>query len=148
MDEMFTPETSPAADLGAPLEGELAFAEQMTEGGNPSFLPLFLFTLPPVVLSVLFEVLKSNTAAMDFWVRSCLAPVIQTIGKFWSIFPFSAAEVIIALGIAALVLWTLRAVVLLVKQRRLGAFLRRLLATVCALAWAWSIFCWSWNSIK
>ena len=110
-----------------------------------SFLKWMLVLIPPVVLSILFEVLKSNTAAMDFWVLSCLAPVIQTIGKFWSLFPFSVAEIIIALGVAALVLWPLRAVVLLVRQRRGRDFLRRVLAMVCALAWAWSLFCWSWN---
>ena len=162
MDEMFTPSVG-CAD-SSPTRGEPDFSPSHTysnslppcgggaerseaEGGTRkfAFLKWFLAILPPVVLSVLFEVLKSNTDAMDFWVHTCLAPVIQTIGKFWSLFPFSAAEVIIALGVAALVLWPLRAVVLLVKQRRLGAFLHRLLAMVCALAWAWSIFCWSWN---
>ena len=114
---------------------------------KPKFgwLKWLLALLPPVVLSILFEVLKHDTVTIDLWVHQFLSPAIQFIGKFWSFLPFSVAEVIIALAIAALILWPLRAVVLLIKQRRLGAFLRRLLAMACALAWAWSIFCWSWN---
>ena len=101
--------------------------------------------LPPAVLSILFEVLKHDTLTMDLWVQRFLAPVIQTIGKGWSFLPFSVAEVIIALAVAALILWPLRAVVLLVKQRRVWDFLRRIFAMSCAMLWAWGLFCWSWN---
>ena len=132
MDEMFTP--------------SVGCAENSPKGGAKwGVVKWLLAILPPVALSVLFEFLKYDTVTMDLWVHGYLAPVIQTIGQCWSALPFSVAEVIIALGIAALVLWPLRAVVLLVKQRRFRPFLRRLLAMVCALGWAWSIFCWSWN---
>ena len=114
---------------------------------KPKFgwLKWLLALLPPVVLSILFEVLKYDTVTMALWVHGYLAPVIQTIGKLWSFLPFSVAEVIIALAVAALILWPLRAVVLLVKQRRVWDFLRRIFAMSCAMLWAWGLFCWSWN---
>lgn len=135
MDEMYTPSVSPSDCHLSPEVGAKWSA----------IVKWLLALLPPVVLSVLFEVFKHDTVTMDLWVHRFLAPVIQTIGKFWALLPFSVAEVIIALAVAALVLWPLRAVVLLVKQRRFRPFLRRVLAMVCALGWAWSIFCWSWN---
>ena len=125
---------------------EIFIPDTAVEEHERSFLPLILIgLLPPALLSVLFEIFKSDTLTMDLWVRTCLAPVIQAVGKLWSFLPFSVAEVIIALGIAASLLWPIRALVLFVKQRRFRDFLRRVLAMVCALLWAWSIFCWSWN---
>ena len=125
---------------------EIFGPDTATKEHKCSFLPLILIgLLPPALLSVLFEILKSDTLTMDLWVRTCLAPVIQAVGKLWSFLPFSVAEVIIALGIAASLLWPIRALVLFVKQRCFRDFLRRTLAMVCALLWAWSIFCWSWN---
>ena len=153
MDEVFIPareepDFSPShtsANNLPPYRGGTERSE--AEGGLRKFAVVkwLLALLPPVVMSVLFEVFKHDTAIMDLWAHRFLAPAIQTIGKFWSFFPFSVAEVIIALAVAALVLWPLRAVVLLVKQRRIRPFLRRVLAMVCALGWGWSIFCWSWN---
>ena len=125
---------------------EIFVPDTATKEHKCSFLPLILIgLLPPALLSVLFEILKSDTLTMDLWVRTCLAPVIQAVGKLWSFLPFSVAEVMIALGIAASLLWPIRALVLFVKQRCFRDFLRRTLAMVCALLWAWSIFCWSWN---
>ena len=125
---------------------EIFIPDTATKEHKYSFLPLILIgLLPPALLSVLFEILKSDTLTMDLWVRTCLAPVIQAVGKLWSFLPFSVAEVIIALGIAASLLWPIRALVLFVKQRCFRDFLRRTLAMVCALLWAWTIFCWSWN---
>ena len=135
MEEVFTPSVSPSG-CQLPPEGGAKWS---------AVVKWLLVLLPPVVLSLLFEGLKHDTVTMDLWVHRFLAPVIQAIGKFWSFLPFSVAEVIIAVAIAALVLWPVRAVVLLVKQRRFRDFLRRVLAMVCALGWAWSVFCWSWN---
>ena len=136
-----------ACEPGAPLEGELAFAKQMTERGIPKSHPhrFILALLPPLFLSLLFYALKSNTPLMDAWVHRYMAPVMQDVGGFWSLFPFSAAEVFIALFLAGSFLWLTRALLLLFKKREWKTFLRRILAFGCVLAWLWAIFCWTWN---
>lgn len=82
---------------------------------------------------------------MDVWVHQYMAPVMQGVGKFWSILPFSVAELLIALFLIGGAAWLVRALVLLLKQRKFTAFLRRLAAFGCVLLWLWTIFCWTWN---
>lgn len=101
--------------------------------------------LPSLVLTALFYALKDDRAVMDFWVHRCMAPVMQAVGKFWSLVPFSAAEVLTACFLAGTAVWLVRAVVLLVRSRAGTSFLRRLLAWLCAAAWLWTAFCWTWN---
>jgi len=136
-------------NLGAPLAGELAFAQQMTEGDIPESRPhhlKFLFPfLPPVLLTALFYALQDNKALMTAWVKNILAPFIQTVGKFWSIFPFSVAELLAALFLAGSAVWLIRTIVLLIGEKRGSAFLRRVLAYICLLCWLWCAFCWMWN---
>ncbi len=105
---------------------------------------VFAFVLP-VCLTLLFYAFKSNTTLMDTWVHEYMAPVMQTVGKFWSILPFSAAECFIAAFLVGVAVWLVRAFVLLFKQRKMTAFLRRMLSLGCALIWVWTIFCWTWN---
>ena len=136
-------------NLGAPLEGELAFAQQMTEGGipesRPHHLKLLLPLLPPVLLTALFYALQDNKALMTAWVRNILAPFIQTVGRFWAFFPFSVAELLAALFLVGSVVWLVRAVVLLLKKWEGKAFVRRMLAYLTLLCWLWCAFCWMWN---
>lgn len=101
--------------------------------------------LPPVILTALFYALEDDSALMGSWVENFLAPFIQTVGRFWSIFPFSVAELMAAVFIAGSVIWLVRSVVLLIKQKQGRAFLRRLVAYVCLLCWLWCAFCWMWN---
>ena len=101
--------------------------------------------LPPILLTALFYALKDDPARMEGWIRGYMAPVMQTVGTFWSIFPFSVAEVLAALFLTGSVVWVLRALVLLVRQRKPLAFFRRLLAFGCVLLWLWTLFCWTWN---
>ena len=110
-----------------------------------ALLKLLLPFLPPVILTALFYALEDDSSLMGRWVEDFLAPFIQTVGRFWSIFPFSVAEVMAACFIAGTVIWLVRAVVLLVKQKQGRAFLRRLAAYVCLLCWLWCAFCWMWN---
>lgn len=137
------------SELGAPLAGELAPPQAVTEGGTVrrwkfpwKWLPAFL---PPILLTALFYALKSNAALMDAWVHNILAPVMQGAGKVWSLLPFSGAEVLTALFLAGSAVWLVRAVVLLVRQQQVRAFCKRLLAFGCVLAWLWTAFCWTWN---
>lgn len=116
-----------------------------TQSRNKVWLKWCIIGLPPALFTVLFYVCKEDTARMDVWVHQYMAPVMQGVGKFWSILPFSVAELLIALFLIGSAVWLLRAVVLLLKHWKFTAFLRRLAAFGCALLWLWTIFCWTWN---
>lgn len=106
------------------------------------FLALFL----PLAGVLLFHVLRRDRALMNRWVHGVMAPAEQLLGRIWSVFPFSVAEVLIALTITTGVVWILRAVVLLIRRHSLRNFLRRMLAMVCIAAWLWCALCWMWNA--
>lgn len=93
----------------------------------------------------LFYLLRGQRPLMNLWVRTIMAPWEQFWGRIWAVFPFSVAESAIALLIAAVVLWLLRAIVLLVRQRRGREFLRRIGAVLSVFAWVWCLLCWLWN---
>ena len=99
----------------------------------------------PLAGILLFYLLRSNRALMDGWRDHIMLPVEQFLGRVWVLFPFSVAEVLIAAAITALVVWVVRALVLLICQRSIHAFLKRLLAVVVAALWLWCGLCWSWN---
>ena len=121
-------------------------ADSSPPRGAPSFLLLkSLLLLMPLLLTFLFYTLKSNTPLMDTWVHQFMAPAMQGAGAFWRLFPFSVAEVFIALFLVGSVLWLVRAFLLLAKKREGKAFLKRIMAFGCVLVWLWAIFCWTWN---
>lgn len=100
----------------------------------------------PALLVVLFELLKGNRAAMDRWVFGVMGPAEQLLGRLWSAFPFSVAEVIIVLFIAGNVVWVVRTVVLAVTQRRWRDLLHRTLKLAAAWLWLLAAFHWMWNA--
>lgn len=106
---------------------------------------LLLAWLPPVLMTGAFYLLRNNTALMTIWVHHIMAPVMQTVGRFWGLFPFAVGEAWAALTIAALILWVLWAILRLVRDREGRPFLRRILAAACFLFWLWGLFCWLWN---
>ena len=110
------------------------------------YLPWAAALVLPLLLVALFEGLKGNKALMDGWVSGVMAPVEQFLGRLWSVFPFSVAEVLTALVLAGSVFWIIRAVVLAIRRREGKAFLRRLLALACAVLWLWAAVCWMWNA--
>ena len=66
-----------------------------------------LAILFPILTIVLFQILKQHRQIMNFWVFHCMAPVMGFFGRFWGVFPFSVAELLIAvilLGAAFLLL--------------------------------------------
>lgn len=99
----------------------------------------------PMIGIVLFYLLRKNRALMDAWISGFMAPVEQFFGRIWAIFPFSVAEVLIAGTITGIVVWMVRAVILLLLQRSGRAFLKRMLALVSVALWLWCGLCWSWN---
>ena len=146
-------ENAPFISAGEGLAPSADHAQTGSGGASPSptqprfkpYLKLGIAFLPPLLLTILFYSLKSNASLMDVWVHQYMAPVMQTVGAFWSLLPFSVAEVFIALFLAGSFLWLVRALVLLLKRREGKVFLKRLVAFGCVLAWLWAIFCWTWN---
>lgn len=100
----------------------------------------------PLALVILFHLLKDKQALMNGWVFGIMAPFERLCGQIWSVFPFSVAEVLTALFLAGCLVWLVRAVVLLFRQRRPLPFLRRLLALGSVWLWLWAGLCWLWNA--
>lgn len=100
----------------------------------------------PLSLVILFHLLKDHQALMTGWVFGIMAPFERLLGRIWSLFPFSVAEVLAALFLIGCVVWLVRAAVLLFRQRRPLPFLRRLTALGAAWLWLWAGLCWLWNA--
>ena len=112
---------------------------------NQLWLLLGAVTIP-LALVVLFQLLRGRQALMNGWVFGVMAPVEQLLGRMWAVFPFSVAEALTALFLAGCVVWLVRAVVLVVRQRAPLPFLRRLAALGAAWLWLWAGLCWLWNA--
>lgn len=113
---------------------------------HPLWLWLGAVTLP-LALVILFQILKGNQGVISSWVWFVVSPLEQALGRLWSIFPFSVAELLAALFLTGCVVWLVRAVVLVFRQRKPLLFLRRLLALASAWLWLWAGLCWMWNAV-
>ena len=100
----------------------------------------------PAALSVLFQLLHSKQAVMNFWVFHVMGPGERLLGRLWSLVPVSVMEWLIALFLAGNLVWLVRAVAGLVRRRGLGRFFRQLLALGAAWLWLWCAFCWMWRA--
>lgn len=100
----------------------------------------------PVLLVGLFYLLRNDRTAMDAWVFGVMAPVEQFWGRMWSVFPFSVMELLIALFLLGNAVWLIRTAVLLVKEKDLRFFVRRLAVLAAAWLWLWCGLCWLWNA--
>lgn len=100
----------------------------------------------PAALSVLFQLLHSKRAVMNFWVFHVMGPGERLLGRLWSRVPVSVMEWLIALFLAGNLVWLVRAVAGLVRRRGLGRSFRRLLALGAAWLWLWCAFCWMWRA--
>ncbi|MCI8303112.1 MAG: DUF3810 domain-containing protein [Lawsonibacter sp.] len=100
----------------------------------------------PLALVILFEVLKGIQGVMSCWVWSVMAPLEQSLGRLWSLLPFSAAEALTALFLAGCLFWLISSVVQLFRRREILRFLRRMLALAAAWLWLWAGLCWLWNA--
>lgn len=99
----------------------------------------------PVLGIVLFYLLRDNRPLMDGWLKYVMKPAEQLLGRIWAVFPFSVAEVLIAVILTGIVVWVVRAVILLLLRRRGRDFLRRMLALISLALWLWCGLCWCWN---
>ena len=102
-----------------------------------------LFTLLPLAVPAaligLFYLVRGNQAWMEVWVLHVIAPVEQCLGRFWSFLPFSAAELLVTLAGAWLLLYPLWA---LWKKE----FKRRVIPWLAVLLWLWCGLDWMWNT--
>lgn len=94
----------------------------------------------------LFRLLQHHRTLMNGWVFGVVAPVEQFLGRLWAVFPGSVAEMLVAAGLLAGLFWLVRALVLLARQRRVGQFVRRLLALGAVCLWLLTGLDWMWNA--
>ena len=111
-----------------------------------ALLPWLAGLTLPGGLTALFYLLRSHRAVMDGWVYGVMGPVEQALGRLWSLVPFSAAELLTAAFLIWCVVWAVRLVVLLLRQRDGRSALKRLLVLCSALLWLWTAVCWMWNA--
>ena len=100
----------------------------------------------PLGLICLFELLSSNQELMSAWVFGIMTPLEQLLGRLTAPVPFSVGEVLLFLFLVFCLVWLIRAVVLLVRQRAPLSFFRRLCALAAALLWIWAGVNWLWNA--
>lgn len=103
--------------------------------------------LLPLLLVGLFRLLRTNQALMSGWVFGLMAPLEQALGRLCNLVPFSVGELLVFLFLLACVLWLVRAVVLVVRQKAPLLFLKRLAALGAAWLWLWAGLCWLWNAV-
>ena len=92
--------------------------EKSKKKGKKRLLPLALGILLPILLTALFQVLRSNRPLMDFWVFRILTPVEQTLSLLWSVIPLSSLEVLIAACVLFHLFWLIRTAGLFFRERR------------------------------
>ena len=98
---------------------------------SPAWRWLGVITLP-LALVILFQWLKGNQSLMTKWVFGVMAPTEQFLGRLWAVFPFSVAELLTVLFLTGCLVWLIRAVVLVWRQKKLLPLLRRLAALAAA----------------
>jgi hypothetical protein len=116
---------------------------------SPPKTKSFLFAaaaLIPILLCLLFEMLKHRQPLMDRWVFGVIAPIEQFWGRFWALIPISMMEVSIALALVGSAGWLLRALILLIRSHTVRPFLLRLGALLTLWLWILAGFNWLWNA--
>ncbi len=105
-------------------------------------LPALL--VQPLLLCGLFALLKNDQALMDAWVFRAAGPLEQLLGRFWGLFPCSAAELLTALLLAGSAAWAVFALVQAYRHKK--SPLRRLLALAAVWLWVLAGLDWLWNA--
>lgn len=110
------------------------------------YILLLVALLLPLALLGLFFGLRGNEAAMNVWVFQVLWPAAGTLGRIWSVLPFSVGELMTTCFLLWAVVFLIRAVVLVVRRRVWPLFFRRLGTLVAAFLWVGAALCWMWNA--
>jgi len=101
----------------------------------------------PVVLTIMFYALRSNTGAMGWTDNNIAVPVRGFLGLLSSVYPFSMMEVLCTVAGVGLIYYLIMTGMVTARRRgKLKILAKRLLAVVVAALYIWSLFCWLWNS--
>jgi len=100
----------------------------------------------PVVLTVLFYVLRPFTSIMDWVSLRVAAPIRMFLGLVTSIFPFSVMEVLLTAAGIWLIYYIVKTIRLAIRKSGKRVISRRLIFVAVLIFYAWGSFCWLWNS--
>ncbi len=114
-------------------------------GRRALLLPLAGLVLPALLVGC-FSLVRGNRAFLDVWVFRVLSPLEQTLGRIWSVFPFSGMELMIGGFLLFQVFWLVRALVLAVRGHTWRGLVRRLLVLAACWLWLWAGVDWLWNA--
>lgn len=102
--------------------------------------------LPPLALICLFELLHNQQDLMSAWVFGGMSHLEQALGRLCALVPFSVGELLLLLFLIFCLVWLLRGVILLIRQRETLSFVKRLCALGAVFLWVWAGVCWLWNA--
>lgn len=102
--------------------------------------------LLPLMLMILFRVLRENSVLMERWVFGILAPMAQFWGRMWAVLPFSGGELLSGLAMIGAAVWLVWTMIRLVRERQLRDFCRRLLCLAAVGLWLLAGVDWLWNA--
>ena len=100
----------------------------------------------PVVLILLFRVLKEYPAVMDRWVFGFMGPVEQALGRMLARVRLSVAELMAAALLVWVCLWLVWTVAQVIRKRAWGRFVCRLLVLLAVCLWLVAGLDWLWNA--
>lgn len=113
-------------------------------------LPLWLrISIPvlPVVFTILFYLLRSNSRVMGWFALNISAPIRNFLARISSVYPFSIMEILVVAAIIWAIYFIIKSFAL--SSRRSGKFKifgRRMLTFATVIIYVWCIFIWLWNS--
>ena len=101
----------------------------------------------PVVLTILFYLLRSSKSVMNWTAFYISAPIRGVLGLLTSVYPFSLMEILCAAAVIWVVYHIVRTIIVTARRRDwLRILAKRLLPLVVAALYIWAAFCWLWNS--
>ena len=101
----------------------------------------------PAVLTILFYVLRSSSAAMEWAAVNVSAPIRGFLGMLSSIYPFSLMEVLCTAAVIWLIYYIFKTITSTSRRSgKLKIISKRLLVMAVTILYVWGLFCWLWNS--
>jgi len=123
------------------------FKEQLREKLKIPFGLKLAVCVFPVVITVLFYVLRFSAGVMDWVVKYISAPVRSFFGLLSSIYPFAIMEIICTAAVIFLIYYIIKSIRDTSRRRGKWKLLgKRLLPILVVTFYIWGAFCWLWNS--
>lgn len=99
----------------------------------------------PLVLILLFLLVRTNRAMVDFWVFHILAPVIQLIGSALGIIPFAVGELCVIIAVFVAVFWLCRCLFLGIREKQMERIWQGIFPIILTGLWTMALVHWMWN---